>query len=376
MAKITTEKKEEKIALTSAEQATSYFKANKADIYNMDKKHDYKVPASSLQLTYETGGGIGPGCHRAVGLTRGGKSSQSFDFMFHFLKGVTNRKALYVKSEGRLSKEMENRVGVKFVTNPEEWIDGTCLIFECNVFEIIFGFVRELMINNPNGVEYFFLFDCLDSMIRKEDVEKTFDEAARVAGGPLITSVFLKKVGLYLGRHGHIAIFISQIREEIKLNQYVKTVPRQGSASGGFSIQHQSDFVFDFQPRFNGDLIRENPNDNNSKIIGHFVKVQLLKTDNEKDLVTVRYPVKYWRTGGNSVWKEYEIFDLLLTWNLIEKSGSWMKVNQTLIDELKGQNIDIPAQLQGQATWCKWLEDNQLALEYLYKKFLKIVSGK
>lgn len=373
MARLPKENKEKNI-LTPQEQALSYLKDNKNDHYNFEKTHDYKVPASSLQLTYELGGGLTPGAHRAVGITRGGKSSQSLDFMFNFFK-EKKRRGLYVKSEGRLSKEMRDRTGIKYVFDPVEWEDGTCLVFECNIFEVIFGFIKELITNNPLEIEYFFIFDSLDSMIRHEDVDKPFDEAARVAGGPLITSVFLKKVGLALAKRGHIGIFISQVRDEIKLNQYVKTLPRQGQSAGGFAIQHQADVVMDFQPRFGGDLIQENPSDKNSKIVGHFVKVQLLKTNNEKDLVTVKYPVKYWRTGGNSVWIEQEIVDLMLMWNLLEKSGSWLSISQTLIDELKSVNINMPDKLQGIDNVRKWLEDNPDATKFLYNKFSQLIKG-
>lgn len=361
--------------LSPEEQAESFIKSNKEDCLNYEKTHDYFVPASSLQLTSELGGGIPPGIHRAIGVATGGKTSQSLDFMFNFFK-IPNRRGIYVKAEGRLSLQMKVRSGIIFVTDPKEWKDGTCLILECNIYETIFSFIRNLINNNESEIEYFFILDSLDSMVRKEDSVKGFDEAIKVAGGALLTSVFLKVSSLSMAKKGHIAIFISQVRDEIKINQYEKSNPRQGSSSGGNSIQHGSSIVMNHMQKYNDDQIRENPADKNSKIIGCWAKIQLLKTDNEKNFTTVRYPIKYGRIGGDSVWKEYEVFDMLLMWNLIEKAGSWIKVSQVLIDELKIQNIDIPLQLQGQFQWCKWFEDNPLALKYLYNKFLKMVSCK
>ena len=361
--------------LTPQYQATSYLDANKKEHYNYEKIHNYKVPASSLQLTFEMGGGLPPGAHRGTGIQSGGKTSQYLDFMFNFLK-EKKRRGLYVKCEGRLSKEMQERSGIKFVINPKEWLDGTCLVFECNIFEVIFGFIRELITNNPTEIEYYFMLDSLDNMVRREDLEKTFEDSAKVAGGALITSVFLKKTGLALEKRGHIAVFISQIRDEIKINQYDKSTPRQGNASGGHAVEHAANYVLNFLPRFGDDYIRENPSDKNSKIIGHFAKVQLLKTDNEKNLVTVKYPIKYWRTGGKSVWIEQEIIDMMLTWGLLEKKASWLSVSSVLIDELKAQNIDIPQQLQGIDNWRKWFEDNSNATEYLFNKFVKLINGK
>ena len=68
--KATAPEPDEKKIITPAEQANAYMQAHKPDHYNFEEGVYYKVPNSSLTLTSEMGGGIPPGAHRAVGITR------------------------------------------------------------------------------------------------------------------------------------------------------------------------------------------------------------------------------------------------------------------------------------------------------------------
>jgi hypothetical protein len=222
------------------------------------------------------------------------------------------------------------------------------------------------------------------------------EDSDRVAGGALITSTFLKKVNIALAKRGHIAIFISQVRDEIKINQYVKTLPRQGSASGGHSLEHYTDWVLDFRPRSQADYILETPSDANSKRIGHFAKVEILKSNNEKYGTKIRYPVKYGRTGGKSVWVEQEIVDMLLMWNLLTRKGAWYTVDGKLLAEIneeddkryraltkeedkksyKNENpLAVSEMFQGMDNIRQWLEEHPKLTTYLFEKFRKLVTG-
>lgn len=359
-------KEEQNISNSPASQALEFLKQNKTDHYNFEEDNYYKVPSSSLNLNVELGGGIPVGAHRAIGITTGGKTSCSLDFMFNFLKLGSNYHAVYFKSEGRLSPEIQERSGINFTTDAQKW-NNNCLIIESNVYEAVFGFIRDLIVNNPTKAKYFFVIDSMDSMARREDLAKPLEEAEKVAGGALLTSVFLKKSSLALAKRGHILIFISQIREEIKLNQYEKTTPRQGKSSGGHALEHNASVVMEFLPRWNDDLIREG--DKNSKIIGHFCKIKLVKSDNEKYQTQLSYPIKYGRTGGNSVWKEREIFDQLLMWNLLKKNSSWLTFNESLVKELQAIDKEFPEKLQGEDQVCEYLESHKEVSNFLYKKF-------
>ena len=216
-------------------QALSYLKANKADHYNFEEEQTDITPTSSLICTAAMDGGVRPGAHRALGLAAGGKTSATLDMMLNFLRkdDGKGRRGFYVKSEGRLSPEVMARSGIKFTTDPEQWKDGVCFIFESNVFEAVFGFMGDLIRNNPTKTRYFFILDSLDMMAKRADLEKGLEDAAQVAGGALITSVFLKKTSAALAKRGHYCWFISQVRDSIKINPYEKSNPRQGMSSGG-----------------------------------------------------------------------------------------------------------------------------------------------
>lgn len=366
---------EQKI-LTPSEQALSFLKRNKDDHYNFEEDNYYKVPSSSLNLNLELSGGLPVGAHRATGINSGGKTSCSLDFMFNFLKINKTNKGVYFKCEGRLSPEIQARSGIEFVTDVTKW-NNNALVVESNVYEMVFGFIRDLIINNPTKTKYFFVIDSMDNMVKREDLEKSFEESAQVAGGALLTSVFLKKTSLALAKRGHIIIFVSQVRDEIKINQYQQTTPRQGKSSGGHAIEHNSSIVLDFLPRFGDDLIRENSTDKNSKIIGHLCKICLIKTDNEKNLVKLCYPIKYGRTGGQSVWKEREIFQQLLIWEFLKKSAeksAWLVWEPSLRQELLKIDENAPEKTQGEDKVCEYLESNPSVSRYLYEKFVGIIG--
>ena len=375
MAKITKEEENDDGVLTPAQQAMAYMstKEVKGDHYNFEKSEATKTRCSSLLLSSVMDGGIPNGAHRALGITRGGKTSCLLDFMYHFLR-VKGRRGLYVKSEGRLSPEMQERSGIKFVSDPLEWKDGTCLIFECNIHESIFGLIGNLIKNNPTSTKYFFVLDSMDMIVRRADMAKGLEDAQQVAGGALITSTFLKQTSLALEKRGHVAFFISQVRDEIK-GQYDRRPPRQGSASGGHALEHQGTWVLEFLPRWERDKIYEGTGDN-QKIIGHYCKVKILKSTNEKDDVEIRYPIRYGRKNATSVWIERELFDILLQWGQLEKAGAWLKLNAEIIKEVQEKTkIALPEKIQGMDNFCKLLEDNPVVANYLFEKFLKIITG-
>lgn len=357
-------------------QASSYFKANRDSHLNFEETIDGKTPSSSLILTSAVQGGIEPGCHRAVGTTTGGKTSCTLDFMYHFLKPTKGVRGIYVKAEGRLSKNVKERSGIKFVIDPDEWVDGTCFVVESNEYEFIFGFMGDLVRNNPTKTRYFFIIDSVDTMARKADLAKGLGDAVQVAGGALITSVFFKQSASALAKRGHVCWFISQVRDSIKINMYEKVLPRQGSSSGGHALEHQGDYVLEFLPRFGDDQILENPADKGSKRIGHYCRIKILKSNDEKYGVEIRYPIKYGRVGATSVWVEREIGDLLVMWEHVKKTSAksaWLDILPPIRDEIKeATGVEAPDKVQGVNNLYQFLEENPKVTAYLFDKFSKL----
>lgn len=357
--------------MKSKELLSSYLKSNKDEHYNYVQDKDYLISTGSLIFDIEVGGGLHPSILRFSGVSGGGKTSCSLSIMKGFLSAVKGRKALYIKAEGRLSKNVVDRSGIKFVEDAEQWEDGTCFVFKTNIYETAANLIHKLVQNNEEEAAYFFVIDSMDALIPKGDKDKTFEDAVKVSGGAAISSHFLKKMALPFSVGGHICAMISQVRSEVKINQYAKTDPRLTNASGGSALLHYSDWIFEFAPRYKSDYITATVNGKEENI-GHWAKITFKKSTNEKDGKEIRYPIKHSQNGGNSVWIEYEIADLMIMWEFAKKAGAWIKIEPSLIEELKSNNIMFPETIQGIDNLRLALSNSEEATKYLFNKFKEI----
>ena len=276
----TKEVKEAKDPISSQNVLGSFLKENKEDHYNFEDEIDYKVSSGSLQFDLQLGGGFGPGLHRFVGMNEGGKTSESLEVMKNFCNNLSNAKGFYIKAEGRLSPEMRERSGVRFVFSADEWVNGTCFVFESNIYETVVEVMRELVAKNEQKTKYCFLLDSVDGLITKGDLGKSFEDSNKVAGGAVIAANFMKRLSIALTKRGHMAIFISQVRADIKLDPYSKAPIRQTSATGGNALLHFANYIVEFEPRYKGDLILQDPSNKTidlkkNPIIGHFAKAKI-----------------------------------------------------------------------------------------------------
>ena len=175
-----------------------FLKANKDDHYNFEEEIDYKVSSGSLQFDLQLGGGFGPGLHRFCGMNEGGKTSEALEVIKNFLITIPRSKGVYIKAEGRLSKEMRERSGLKFVFNAKDWVEGTCFVFESNIYETAVDLMRQLVADNENDTKYCFVLDSVDGLIPKNDMDKGFEDSSKIAGGAVIAGTFMKKMSIAL----------------------------------------------------------------------------------------------------------------------------------------------------------------------------------
>ena len=350
--------------LSPLDQIQSYLKDHKDEHFNFEKEPQYVVSSGSLLLDIEMSGGIRPSIIRASGVSEGGKTSCALSFAKNFQDSVENSMVVYIKSEGRLSPEMLERSGLDI--SPEK-----LFIYKSNIFESVLQLMRELIMNNPTECKYFFIIDSMDAMVPKKDLDRSFEESDKVAGGSVLSSNFLKKMALGLSTKGHICFMISQVRSKVSLNQYEKTDPKLTNASGGNALLHYSDWILEFQPRYGGDMIP--PKDDKPE--GHYCKIIFRKTANEKTGTVVRYPIKYGRTGGRSVWVEYEVLLMLLQWKMAEAKGAWIIVADELIEELKKAGLEMDSKHQGMDNFRKYLEREEEICKYLFKKLKTALEG-
>ena len=351
----------------------SFLKANKDDHYNFEEEENYKVSSGSLQFDLQLGGGFGPGLHRFTGMNEGGKTSEALQVMKNFLETIPNSRGFYIKAEGRLSPEMKKRSGVEFVSSHDEWEDGKCFVFESNIYESVAEIISQLVDNNEKKTKFCFVLDSVDGLILKNDMAKNYDDSSKVAGGAVVAATFMKKMSIKLAKRGHMAIFISQVRSEMR-DQYSKEPPRQSVSTGGYALQHYANSVIQFQPRYKSDLILQNPSiktidEKKNPIIGHFAKVLICKSPNEKSNVSLTYPIRYNRSGGNSIWIEKEIVDLLYAWEFVEKKGAWIKPTEDFKELLEENNLDFPEQIQGDNNLFKTLDQDEDLCKFLINYF-------
>jgi len=340
---------------------------NKNHHYAFDNKIDYVVSSGSLTLDIEMEGGIHPGIIRASGITEGGKTSNALAFarnfqILHPEKGCV----IYIKSEGRLSESMIARSGVTL--DPGKW-----RVIPTNDYEFVTDSMRELIKNNDEGNLYFFIIDSLDALVPRNDLTKSATEANKTAGAALLTADLLRKMAAAFASRGHICFLISQVRSSIKINQYEKTDPKVTNASGGNAALHYSDWIMEFQQRWKDDQIFDVPKpQKGDHPVGHWCKIVFRKTPNEKSGREIKYPIKYGRSNGSSVWVEYEIVDQLLSWEFAHAKGAWITITDELIKELSDNSLEIPKQHQGADNLKTFLEENPDITKYLFNKFISV----
>lgn len=365
--------------LTSQSILDNFLKTHKEDHFNFEEEIDYKVSSGSLQFDLHLGGGFGPGLHRFCGMNEGGKTSEALEVTKNFLNTIPKGKAFYIKAEGRLSKDMRERSGVQFVFSADEWVDGTCFVLESNVYETVCEIMTELVDNNSENTRYCFVLDSVDGLILKNDSNKGYEDSHKVAGGANVASTFMKKMAIKLAKRGHMAIFISQVRADIKLDPYTKAPVRQTSATGGNALLHFANWIIEFEARYGKDIILKNPSikkmdmDKNPPV-GHFANITVKKSPNEKTNSKITYPVRYGRKGGTSIWIEKEIIDLLYAWEFIKKRGSWIQTTEDFQELLKEHNLEFPEKVQGENNLFKVVEEDEKLALFLVQYFKEAIG--
>jgi len=356
------------------EQIQSFLndKSNKKYHFNDHKELDYRIPSGSLNLDLALGGGLTAGAHRFTGVNEGGKTSCSLAFAANFQKMFKeDAMVVVIKAEGRLSKHMLERSGVD--TSPERFF-----AFDCNIFEKVFELIRNLVYNNEENRRFMFIVDSVDALCRINDIDKSFDEPEQVAGGALITSVFLKKMVLPISKMGHCMILMSQVRVEVSTNPYASRGGTKSHQAGGNAVKHYANFILEFEERYSSDIMFTNPAatriDDKGDPIGHYCKIRFRKSVNEKTGSQVRYPIRYGRKRGTSIWVEKEVADLMFAFQMADKKGAWISLSEDIKEELKNKKIKFDEKFQGDQKFLAHLEENEKLTGFLLKEFRNMIK--
>lgn len=376
------EKKEKEEAKTSSKDILeSILKETQEDHFAFVDVENQVISTSSLildSLVKVYSGQIIRLCAKGAEL---GKTSQSFVFAENYMKTMPNSKTIYIKCEARLSKEIQNRSGLKFVTKTEDWEYGTVFVYPCNIFETIASTLEKLLKKmHEDGEHLCIVWDSLDHAILRSDMEKDVwgeKDKIKVAGVPLLTKLLFRRLGLPIDYYGALMIVTSQYTAEIKLDPYSKEPPRQNSGSGGSSINHMSSYTFTYGPRYQKDLILERPDDPidyaKNKIIGVYATIEITKSGTDVSGTKVKIPIKKNRSGC-AIWQEKEIVDLMISFGFIEKKGAWFNFSSVLLAEAKEAGIELKEKLQGLVSVYDYMEEEREVFNWLYNKFNNLVN--
>ncbi len=366
---------------SSSDVLASFMEEHKTEHFNEVVPQHRIISMGSLKLDSRVK--IRSGCVvRFSGLgAELGKTSETLVLIDEFLKTMPKSKAIFFKAEGRLSNEMMKRSGLKFVFKAADWVYGTVFVFSGNRFETIAQLLETLLADmHAKGEHLAAAIDSLDGLQLRADAEKDLwggKDSPKVAGVQLLTKLLFRRVALPVTHYDALLIITSQYSTPISLDPYAPSAPRQVSGGGGSSAMHQSDYVFELGQRYNGDNILEHPDDKpdsvKNKIIGIWATYIIKKSGTDVSGERLRIPIKKGRVGS-AIWVEKEVGDMLLAYDLVKKSGSWLSFDGPFIKEAKEAGVTIKEKVQGLNGLYDYIESDRAVFDWLYARFRKMLG--
>lgn len=337
------------------------------------------------------------GCVRLAGKSAElGKSSEGFVLMANYLATMPKAKGIYFKAEARLTPEIRKRSGLKWVDDPKDWVEGTVFIYPVNVFEVMAETLERLLPQMYElGEHLCVMIDSLDGLMLRADRAKALwaDDSAnvKVAGVPKLTKELFRRMGLPIVHYDVLMLITTQHTASISLEMYAPKEHRQVQGSGGNAIAHQADYVFEYQPRIQKDLILENPKEKpdwrTNKTVGVMATIEIKKSGTDVSGSKVQYPIRKGRIGS-AIWVEREIGDMLLNWALLTPKkdpktgkpggGAWVTLDAKLRGDIKtATGVELPEHINGMNNVYAELEkpEHKAAVTYLFDYFRRLNNG-
>jgi RecA/RadA recombinase len=366
---------------TSINTLSNFLKENKEDHFNFVEPVSQVISTGSLNLDSLIKIRSGSIIRLAGKGSELGKTSECLVISKNYMDLMPKSKTLFIKSEGRFGPEMRERSGHTIVSHPEDWTYGTTFIFSANIFETVAALIEDLLPKMYEAGEHLcIILDSLDGLILKNDYQKDIwggDESVKVAGVPLLSKLMFKKLALKINHYDALFLITCQYSAAIKLSQYDSTPNRQVESSGGSAISHQNDISISYNTRSAGDYIYEYPNLKpdpiKNKCLGVYATVDIKKSSTDVTGARVKIPIARGRIG-NAIWKEKEVVDMAIAFELLKGKGAWFNFSETLIAQALAEGVEIKEQHQGINGVYKYIEENKVVFEWLYKRFSDLVS--
>lgn len=167
--------------------------------------------------------------------------------------------------------------------------------------------------------------DSVAALVTKAELEGEMEEQG-IGGQARLMSKALRKLTGLIAKTGTIAIFINQVREKISQNPYggpPETTP------GGRALKFYSSIRLEVKK---GESIKGS----NNEIIGHYIKVKVVKNKLAPPYKTAEFELIY----GKGINRIGEIFDLAVNMGIIKRSGSWYSFNNEQLGQGKEKALE------------------------------------
>ena len=335
--------------------------------YNDMETPKWLVSTGSIMLDYVLSHdgrmGIGSQILKIAGDEGTGKTSFCLGLAKNFQDVGENFFVVCFNAEGRLNDTIMNRSGLDL--SPAKF-----KMIHCNIAETVFGLIRELVQKNEKNRRYCFIIDSLDALVRLEDNSKDFTESNRIAGVPLISKTFCKTTSLPITKGNHLLLITGQNISNIGGSAHgPKTI-----SSGGKAVKFFSTTMLEVKPVWTETIIWENPNEtkisDKGKRLGHYFQVEVKKAIAEKAGENIQVPIRHGASPGKAIWKEIEVQDLMIAWNLLKKGGMWYELAESLVKEVKDAGIELEkTKFQGERATLEFLEENPKFVDYMVDRF-------
>jgi hypothetical protein len=164
----------------------------------------------------------------------------------------------------------------------------------------------------------------------------------------------------------------------VSTNPYASRGGTKSHQAGGNAVKHYANFILEFEERYSSDIMFTNPAatriDDKGDPIGHYCKIRFRKSVNEKTGSQVRYPIRYGRKRGTSIWVEKEVADLMFAFQMADKKGAWISLSEDIKEELKNKKIKFDEKFQGDQKFLAHLEENEKLTGFLLKEFRNMIK--
>lgn len=338
---------------TSIDVLTSYVSGVKNyGIYDGDFYENYSdeiISTGCPRLDIYLDGGYRPGIIIAFGEEECGKTAFGLSLFRQWqIKYGEKAACLYIDAEGRLTKRKIVQSGIE--------LNDRFIVVKIGGAEDVYDIAEGIIKDNPDDLKWFIIVDSVDAIGRKEDLEKSLEEAPKMAGGATVQSAALKRLSLPVHSLGHMLYLISQVR--------VSNMTGRGGGSkpsGGNAPRFYSDFTIRFKKPWSETYIEKN-----NEIIGNKSELAFTKTYNEKTGGTFILPIKRNHVGG--IWLGYSVYMMCVEYGLIEKKGSWVGFSDFMIDasEVEFSRFNLRKfKYQGELNFVERLEKDKEIMDYL-----------